>query len=123
MVEHNLAKVGVASSNLVSRSILFNKELVRPACLQASLRSLVVKNQDGRSGHSLQRIPDTKTAMIRPHLAEWQSGYAAACKAVDLGSIPGSASKCFASRFLRVAKYQTLPSLDYGYSMPEWRNW
>ncbi len=26
-------------------------------------------------------------------LAEWQSGYAAACKAVDLGSIPGSASK------------------------------
>ena len=24
--------------------------------------------------------------------AEWQSGYAAACKAVDLGSIPGSAS-------------------------------
>jgi hypothetical protein len=26
-------------------------------------------------------------------LAEWQSGYAAACKAVYLGSIPGSASK------------------------------
>ena len=25
-------------------------------------------------------------------MAEWQSGYAAACKAVDLGSIPGSAS-------------------------------
>ncbi len=25
-------------------------------------------------------------------LAEWQSGYAAACKAVNLGSIPGSAS-------------------------------
>ena len=27
--------------------------------------------------------------------AEWQSGYAAACKAVDLGSIPGSASNPF----------------------------
>ena len=26
-------------------------------------------------------------------LAEWQSGYAAVCKTVDLGSIPGSASK------------------------------
>ena len=25
-------------------------------------------------------------------MAEWQSGYAAACKAVYLGSIPGSAS-------------------------------
>ncbi len=25
-------------------------------------------------------------------MAEWQSGYATACKAVDLGSIPGSAS-------------------------------
>ena len=29
---------------------------------------------------------------FRPIKAEWQSGYAAACKAVDLGSIPGSAS-------------------------------
>jgi hypothetical protein len=29
---------------------------------------------------------------IMPGLAEWQSGYAAACKAVYLGSIPGSAS-------------------------------
>ena len=26
-------------------------------------------------------------------MAEWQSGYAAACKAVDAGSIPTSASK------------------------------
>ena len=32
--------------------------------------------------------------MIRRRLAEWQSGYAAACKAVYLGSIPGSASIC-----------------------------
>ena len=30
-------------------------------------------------------------------VAEWQSGYAAACKAVYLGSIPGSASIPFVS--------------------------
>ena len=48
LVEHNLAKVGVASSSLVSRSIF---------------------------------CP-----------AGWQSGHAAACKAVDAGSIPASAS-------------------------------
>ncbi len=46
LVEHDLAKVGVASSSLVSRS----------------------------------------------KLAEWQNGYAADCKSVDLGSTPGSAS-------------------------------
>ncbi len=54
LVEHNLAKVGVASSSLVSRSII---------------------------------------------LAEWQSGYAADCKFVDIGSIPVSASKNFISPF------------------------
>ena len=47
LVEHNLAKVGVASSNLVSR--------------------------------------------FKLSVAGWQSGYAAACKAVDAGSIPASA--------------------------------
>ena len=52
MVEHDLAKVGVASSNLVSRS----------------------------------------------KMAEWQNGYAADCKSVDLGSTPGSASiSCLAA--------------------------
>jgi hypothetical protein len=54
LVEHNLAKVGVASSSLVSRSIV---------------------------DYPLWNIG-----------AEWQSGYAAACKAVDVGSIPASAS-------------------------------
>ena len=49
LVERNLAKVEVASSNLVSRSMM----------------------------------------------AEWQSGYAADCKSVDLGSTPGSASIIF----------------------------
>ncbi len=29
-----------------------------------------------------------------PHKAGWQSGYAAACKAVDAGSIPTPASRC-----------------------------
>ena len=52
MVEHNLAKVGVESSSLFSRSI----------------------------------------SIVR-HVAGWQSGYAAACKAVDAGSIPTPASK------------------------------
>ncbi len=38
--------------------------------------------------------------------AEWQSGYAAACKAVDLGSIPGSASSIYdySVLFARVAE-------------------
>ena len=64
MVEHNLAKVGVASSNLVSRSNNF--------------RSIAhCAKEDSKEGHDL---------------AEWQSGYAAACKAVDVGSIPASAS-------------------------------
>lgn len=54
LVEHNLAKVGVASSSLVSRSSLF-----------LSL------------------------------WAGWQSGYAAACKVVDAGSIPTPAFTLF----------------------------
>jgi hypothetical protein len=57
VVEHNLAKVGVASSNLVSRSI-----------------------QD--------RLQNACTLATRHRLAGWQSGYAAACKAVNAGSIP-----------------------------------
>ena len=59
MVEHNLAKVGVASSNLVSRSKILASEEV---------------------------------FLFLRLMAEWQSGYAAACKAADIGSIPVSAS-------------------------------
>lgn len=59
MVEHNLAKVGVASSSLVSRSKFKATILVAFFIL----------------------------------MAVWQSGHAAACKAVDAGSIPASASK------------------------------
>ncbi len=64
LVEHNLAKVGVASSNLVSRSRF-------------------EKPRRGPRGFSFKRLS---------FQAEWQSGYAADCKSVDLGSIPGSAS-------------------------------
>jgi hypothetical protein len=57
LVEHNLAKVGVASSSLVSRSRLLEH-------LRKYLRFFLLQT------------------------AGWQSGYAAACKAVDAGSIP-----------------------------------
>jgi hypothetical protein len=63
LVEHNLAKVGVASSSLVSRSIFF-------LCM---------------AGDIIGRL-------YFYDLAGWQSGYAAACKAVDAGSIPTPAS-------------------------------
>ena len=63
LVERNLAKVEVASSRLVSRSKSKGKRLFK-------------------------RFPLSFLDL----LAEWQSGYAAACKAVYLGSIPGSAS-------------------------------
>ncbi len=60
MVEHNLAKVGVASSNLVSRSKPLRVHHLTKLWLYA--------------------------------MAGWQSGYAAACKAVYAGSIPTLAS-------------------------------
>lgn len=64
MVEHNLAKVGVAGSNPVSRSIRRN---------------------------SKSRATTSRLLRLTPPAA-WQSGYAAACKAVDAGSIPTAAS-------------------------------
>ncbi len=66
VVEHNLAKVGVASSNLVSR--LF--------------------------------------------LAGWQSGYAAACKAADAGSIPASAYYSLLARVAKLVDARDLKSLE-----------
>ena len=44
------------------------------------------------------------------NLAGWQSGYAAACKAVYAGSIPASASK---KRIIIIKVYR----------MPGWWNW
>ena len=64
LVERNLAKVEVASSRLVSRSKQKGKRTFRHASLYH----------------------------LGPDWAGWQSGYAAACKAVSLGSIPGPAS-------------------------------
>ena len=77
LVEHNLAKVGVASSSLVSRSKL------KP-----------------------QRLSGVFYEAKQVIQAGWQSGYAAACKAVDAGSIP------------------TLASTIDGtiHKMPRWRN-
>ena len=45
-------------------------------------------------------------------MAGWQSGYAAACKAVHSGSIPDSASSIMI--FIRKEK---------NFYMPEWWNW
>ena len=45
------------------------------------------------------------------NLAGWQSGYAAACKAVNAGSIPASASTKKRSIIIKV------------YRMPGWWNW
>ena len=58
LVEHDLAKVGVASSSLVSRSRF--------------------AGQVNLTAHQFK--------------ARWQSGYAADCKSVYLGSTPGRAS-------------------------------
>src|SRR5690625_10527 len=71
LVEHNLAKVGVAGSSPVSRSRLTK----RP----------------GFTGPFLYCRP-RPVYNLQP-MARWQSGYAAACKAVYLGSIPGLASR------------------------------
>ena len=61
LVEHNLAKVGVASSSLV------------PA-------------------PKYECVPES--FFFKKQMAGWQSGYAAACKAVDAGSIPTPAYYC-----------------------------
>ena len=80
MVEHNLAKVGVASSSLVSRSSIYGlHELSVPGFLSFGVGDMA----------------QCKNVMDKIIGAEWQSGYAAACKAVDLGSIPGSASSIY----------------------------
>ena len=76
LVERNLAKVEVASSNLVSRS--------NPFVTLVNVQSLV--------GSTITARGDKWNAS--GHVAEWQSGYAPDCKSVYLGSTPGSASIC-----------------------------
>ena len=79
MVERNLAKVEVASSRLVSRSTS-QREAVLPFFFPGIVSAL-------------HRMCAANTDTIQDrHLAGWQSGYAAACKAVYAGSIPTSAS-------------------------------
>ena len=73
-----------------------------------------------------------------PISAEWQSGYAAACKAAYLGSIPGSASSIRALRFsltqhrqgaravwsdLRAAPLYDSVAWATSFIKPGWRNW
>src|SRR5690606_16668429 len=65
LVEHDLAKVGVASSSLVSRS----RSRRTPACRGSSCWE-----------------------QSKVHPAGWQSGYAADCKSAYAGSIPPPAS-------------------------------
>ncbi len=101
LVEHNLAKVGVASSSLVSRSKLKR-----------------------RHSRFFFRAAYKWYVRGKYQLAVWQSGYAAACKAVDAGSIPASASKI--RRKAQVAKQvdaRDLKSLG-GNTMPvRFRPW
>src|ERR671937_1865664 len=70
LVERNLAKVEVASSRLVSRSRLQGKAAL----------AFPFSSERSKAG--------------------WQSGHAAACKAVDAGSIPTPASKRYRERAL-----------------------
>ena len=77
LVEHNLAKVGVASSSLVSR---------------------------------------------KKGVAEWQSGYASACKAADTGSIPVSAFKKIA-RVAELVDARDLKSLEVYFVPVRVRPW
>ncbi len=72
LVEHDLAKVGVASSSLVSRS--------------SFLQSL------GSPGFCFFQATAIITVAMHQAMARWQSGHAAACKAAYAGSIPTLAS-------------------------------
>ncbi|SPA25191.1 hypothetical protein CBM2637_A170525 [Cupriavidus taiwanensis] len=80
LVERNLAKVEVASSRLVSRSNP-QREATLPFLFGLNRRAAAAAAECGYN-------PAAR------HLAGWQSGYAAACKAVYAGSIPTSASSC-----------------------------
>ncbi len=75
MVERNLAKVKVGSSRLLSRSRI------------------------PRNSHA--RSPSLLLFSVN-YAAGWQSGHAAACKAVDAGSIPTPASSFLLAQFCGV---------------------
>ncbi len=93
MVERNLAKVEVASSSLVSRSKRLH---LNPAGIAQLVERNLAKVEVASSSlvsRSTSRKPFTPLKrLVYSFKAEWQSGYAAACKAVYAGSIPTSAS-------------------------------
>ena len=74
MVERNLAKVEVGSSRLLSRSSFPPGRALRSPFVFVPAVAVPV-------------------AWVRDHPAGWQSGHAAACKAVYAGSIPTPASR------------------------------
>ncbi len=81
MVEHNLAKVGVASSNLVSRS---NETGGLDGTSTLTQFSCATRRET-----SDQTSVSTDISIIE---AGWQSGHAADCNSVYAGSIPTPAS-------------------------------
>ena len=92
MVRHNLAKVGVASSaNRFPLSYRENGSFAeRPSYLNYAP---LLKSFFPFALHKLllHRNGATNPKVVAA-MAGWQSGYAAACKAVDAGSIPTPAS-------------------------------
>ena len=60
-------------------------------------------------GVILRRLLDLCAMFLQPDIkfgesvARWQSGYAAACKAADIGSIPFLASICSCTKYLLIA--------------------
>ena len=94
MVERNLAKVEVASSSLVSRSKRLHLNPAGIAQLVERNLAEVEVASSSLVSRSTSRKPFTPLKrLVYSFKAEWQSGYAAACKAVYAGSIPTSASK------------------------------
>ena len=140
MVEHDLAKVGVASSSLVSRS-RFNSEtsgnrgfvfcktrlqshrdskrrktssgwpggrvVESDALTRCHERHRVQRRRVSQDGELLLTMDGSSDNLIR--MARWQSGHAAACKAVYAGSIPTLASirRSFQSTRARIAPGRT----------------
>src|SRR5690606_24066835 len=86
LVEHDLAKVGVASSSLVSRSK--SGTTVRRGATEQGPGFGVLFFQEIASCNSSPR----RYACGARHPAGWQSGHAADCKSAYAGSIPTSAS-------------------------------
>ena len=109
LVEHHVANVNVASSSLVSRSRYIPLSRGNPR----------IKSGAGPCGCLL--IPSSASGFSFYKgitLAGWQSGYAAACKAVDAGSIPTPASIFyFPARVVELVDTRDLKSLG-GNSVP-----